>query len=226
MWHLDFSNTSLSFNRSIWSYHKVRVLRGALTRNRPIFMNLKKPGLVLDIGCGLKARSENLNLDYYWRPGLDICCDITKGLPLPDGYVGGIFTEHCIEHISFKDALAVFGDCLRVMQSGAFIRIIVPDFAIYAHAYEHGQTMPYANADAINGIYSPVMSVNRIFRDHGHQFIYDFDTLSAILGKVGFTEIKQRRFGQSANSRLLLDTPERAIESLYVEARKPLRPGS
>jgi len=27
--------------------------------------------------------------------------DITKGLPSKDNYVGGIYSEHCIEHISF-----------------------------------------------------------------------------------------------------------------------------
>jgi hypothetical protein len=45
---------------------------------------------------------KNINLDYHWRPGIDICCDITRGLPLPDTYVRGIFSEHCIEHISFE----------------------------------------------------------------------------------------------------------------------------
>ncbi|HEY4975441.1 MAG TPA: hypothetical protein VII41_17645, partial [Steroidobacteraceae bacterium] len=66
----------------------------------------------------------------------------------------------------------------------------------------------------------PMLSMNRIFRGHGHQFIYDFATLSAMLRHAGFVDIAKRRLGESHDQRLLLDSPERAVESLYVEARK------
>ena len=71
-------------------------------------MNRKSTGLILDVGCGPNANTQNINLDYEWRPGIDVCCDITKGLPFQNGYVAGVFTEHCIEHIRFDDALVVF----------------------------------------------------------------------------------------------------------------------
>jgi predicted SAM-dependent methyltransferase len=196
-----------------------------LIRGRRAFMRLKSPGLVLDVGCGPNARPANLNLDFQWRPGVDICCDITRALPLEDGYVAGVFTEHCLEHISFKAALAVLGEFHRVMQPGAYARIIIPDFEVYLDQYirfrNTGQaSMPYAGEDPIAGIYTPMLSINRIFRGHGHQFIYDFATLCAMLGQAGFIDIERRRFGDSRDQRLLLDSPERAIESLYVEARK------
>lgn len=77
--------------------------------------------------------------------------------------------------------------------------------------------MPYAADDAIDGLYSPAISVNRIFRAHGHQFMYDSETLSAMLSKVGFTEIAKRCFGNSNDASLILDSPDREIEG-----RKPL----
>jgi predicted SAM-dependent methyltransferase len=188
-------------------------------------MCLKSPGLVLDVGCGPNPRPVNLNLDFQWRPGVNICCDITRALPLDDGYVGGVFSEHCLEHIPFKAALAVLAEFHRVMQPGAYARIIVPDFELYVDQYirfrNTGQaSMPYADDDPIGGIYTPMLSINRIFRGHGHQFIYDFATFSAMLSQAGFIDIGRRRFGDSRDQRLLLDSPDRAIESLYVEARK------
>jgi hypothetical protein len=65
------------------------------------------------------------------------------------------------------------------------------------------------------------MSVNRIFREHGHQFIYDFSTMAAMLEKTGFVGVRKARFGDGANPSLILDTPGRVVESLYVEAQKP-----
>lgn len=218
--YLDVSNTSVSFRRSLWSYTKVRRLRSALIRNRRIFMNLKSDGAYLDIGCGPNIRSENINLDYAWQPGIDICCDITRGLPLPDNYVAGIFSEHCIEHISLERALGVFREMHRVLRQGGRVRIVVPDLQIYLSKYELKQSMPYASEDAIEGIYTPAMSINRIMRAHGHQFIYDYETLRMMLYARGFVEINKREFGDSADRALLLDTPERAIKSLYIEASK------
>jgi predicted SAM-dependent methyltransferase len=224
---LDFSHTKISLSRSIWSYGKVQSLISALIRGRKMFMNFKTEGLILDLGCGPNSNPKNINLDYEWRPGIDICCDITKGLPLKDNYVGGIYTEHCVEHISFDAALFVFREFYRVLKPGAYVRIIVPDFEIYVDHYnlfrKTGElSMPYGRDDMRkDGIYSPVMSVNRIFRAHGHQFIYDFPTMAAMLEKVGLVEVKKARFGDGVNRSLILDTPTRAIESMYVEARKP-----
>ena len=58
-------------------------------------------------------------------------------------------------------------------------------------------------------------------RDHGHRFIYDFTTMKVIWERTGFTDVAKRKFGEGANPKLLLDTPERAVESLYVEKQKP-----
>jgi len=222
---LDFSLTHISLGRSIWSYSKVQYLVSSLIRNRRAFMNFKTKGLYLDVGCGPNTLPSKINLDYNWHPGIDICCDITRGLPLDDCYVFGIYTEHCIEHIPFEATLFVLREFYRVMISGAYTRIVVPDFQIYVDKYNEFRktgemSMPYASEDAIHDIYSPAMSVNRIFRAHGHQFIYDFETLAAMLSKVGFVEITKRTFGEGSDSKLIFDTPTRSIESLYVEARK------
>jgi len=62
--------------------------------------------------------------------------------------------------------------------------------------------------------------INGIFRNHGHLFIYDFNTISIILKEIGYKDIKKEKFNSGRDNYLLQDTKERELESLYVEASK------
>lgn len=181
----------------------------------------------LDVGCGPNTHDDFINLDYSWRPGIDICWDITRGLPLPDKTVRGIFTEHCLEHLPFQTTDYVLAEFRRVLKPGGRVRIVVPDGELYLTRYtdivrNHSKAqLPYADTDEYSGIYSPIMSVNRIFRAHGHLFIYDFDTLRQMLEKNGFVKVRREGCKTGSDSRLLIDTEARSIESLYLEAVTP-----
>jgi hypothetical protein len=110
------------------------------------------------------------------------------------------------------------------MTSG-YVRLVVPDFEIYADAYTrfrqgHVSIMPYGEQDAKARLYSPVMSVNRIFYSHGHKFIYDAPLLSAALLDAGFNNPKPCSFRTGSDPDLILDSWGREVESLYIEAQK------
>ena len=60
--------------------------------------------------------------------------------------------------------------------------------------------------------------LNRIFHEHGHLFIWDFETLAAALLKSDFHDVTKTAFGEGRDDRLLIDTRYREVESLYVEA--------
>jgi len=216
---IDFSNTKLSLSRSITSYAKVRALIGHVVRGRTIFMKLKTSGLVLDVGCGPNNAGQKINLDYSWHPGIDVCCDITRGLPfLPDNYAGGIFTEHCLEHIPFGAMRVVLREFYRVLQPGGSLRIVVPDLGIYIEKYVNKRPMPYEEGDRGAGVYSPAVSINRIMHSHGHQFIYDFETMKLLLEQSNFVQIQKLKCGEGRVA--YLDTSSRQVESLYIEAVK------
>jgi hypothetical protein len=48
--------------------------------------------------------------------------------------------------------------------------------------------------------------------------MYDFDLLRNMLFRVGFAHVRHEGFSRGADPKLLIDTPARAVESLYVEA--------
>ena len=104
------------------------------------------------------------------------------------------------------------------------MRIVVPSLEIFARNYVQAisggpDNMP--SKPTINGDYTPAISVNDIFNNWGHRFIYDFDMLKLMLGKSGFTDISRCQYLEGSDPKLLIDTDFRAVESLYVEARKP-----
>lgn len=195
-----------------------------LTRNNIIFANRKSPGCYLDVGCDVNTDPDFCCLDYQWQPGIDVCWDVTRGLPFDTGYIGGIYTEHMLEHIDFANGCALLKEFRRVLRPGGTARIIVPDGELYLSEYAkhlNGQktAMPYAAEDAANfAISTPIVSINRAFREAGHQFIWDYETLRQALLMAGFTTVTHQSFGKGADPKLLRDMQARAYESLYVEA--------
>jgi predicted SAM-dependent methyltransferase len=216
----DFSQTKIRLGRPLSSYAKIQMTIAWALRNRKVFATLPKHGAYIDIGCGPNRADAFYSIDYCWRPGLDLCWDVTRGLPFAAEFVRGIFTEHCVEHITYNDFVNLAREFHRVLLPGGTARIIVPDGELYVRQYLEGGPIPYGQDDMVSGIYTPFMSVNRIFYEHGHRFIYDFETLHAILTRIGFRNVERSAFRQGRDPRLLIDAENRAIESLYVEATK------
>jgi predicted SAM-dependent methyltransferase len=210
--------------KHIFSYTKVQIFIGNLIRTKSFFIN---PKLILgkeylEVGCGPYPNKDNfINLDYEWRPGVDVCWDIVKKpYPFADNSFKGIYTEHCLEHIGLKDLEHNLKEFHRMLKSGGRLRIIVPDGELYCRLY----------VDQMNGLavelpyqkqyISPMARINGLFRNHGHIFIHDFQTLKILLESCGFDDVKQCNFRDGVDLILLKDSEYRRAESLFLEAVK------
>jgi predicted SAM-dependent methyltransferase len=228
---MDFTKTSIRMDRKITSYSKIQNLVTRIMRNRSF--QATRPDVqaarYLDLGCGPNGHAGFVNADFNWLPGVNLCWDITRRLPFEDHRFEGVFTEHCLEHLPVKTAESVLRECKRLMRPGSTIRIVVPDAELYLTVYVrrlNGEDVafPYDGQIQYEGITSPVLDVNRIFYQdrespYGHWFIYDFAFLRQLLERVGFSDITRCAFGVGRNADLVADTPSRAVESLYAEAR-------
>ncbi len=120
----------------------------------------------------------------------------------------------------------VLEECQRVLKPGGTLRLVLPDAELYLTAYSEivrggsQLALPYAEGDGVDGLYSPILSVNRIFRAHGHRMMYDFDLIEKLLERKGFVEVRREAFQTGRDPRLLVDSKLRAIESFYAEASK------
>jgi predicted SAM-dependent methyltransferase len=222
---------TISLRRPLTSYAKVQTLIGRLIRNRRFQLDRPRVrgGTHLDIGCGLNSHPELINLDYLWHPGVDVCWDITRGLPFADASLRGVFSEHCLEHFPLPTARTLLKEIRRVLAPDGTARIIVPDGELYLRTYvqqlggDNSRTFPYQKEEQARDLWSPMVSVNRIFYQDreslfGHRTIFDFQLLALLLREAGFTRVARRDYQAGTDARLLVDTAARQVESLYVEA--------
>lgn len=210
--------------RAFTSYTKVQIFIGAFVRGRTCFISPEtfKHLDYLDVGCGPFVNQKVfVNLDWEWRPGVQVCWDIVKrAYPFPENRFRGIYTEHCLEHIGLDDLKKNLAEFYRLLKPGGRVRIVVPDGELYFDLYQkqkQGESvkMPYQEFYV-----SPMARINGLFRNHGHQFIHDFETFRILLAEAGFKDIVKCSFMQGVEPILLKDSEYRRNESLYVEACK------
>jgi predicted SAM-dependent methyltransferase len=231
--NVTLTGPKISWSRPLTSYAKVQHCVGHLVRNRTF--QLRKERIrnlrYVDIGCGRNVHKDFINIDYLWHPEVDVCWDVKQGIPFPKSSMKGVFVEHCLEHFSLPVAFAVLKECWRVLAPGGLLRIIVPDAELYLELYHkqrHGDEnalFPFQESESFNDMFSPIMSVNRVFyqdRDSpsGHRFMYDFQLLKLLLHRLGFASARKVNFREGRDPILLIDSESRRSESLYVEAEK------
>lgn len=188
--------------------------------------------LRLNIGCGPCGKSGWTNTDIDPFPGVNCIYDCRKSLPFPDNSARCIFTEHFVEHLDYCEEIPHFlSECHRVLETGGVIRIIVPDAEKYLQGYCHGGWEELAKIRPLGpgrrdvhfgSLYNTKMElVNVVFRQYfEHKFAWDYETMEFVLRLCRFSTVYRKEFGQSIQEGLAIDMPERASESLYVEAVK------
>jgi len=220
-----------SWNRPITSYTKFHQLYNKFVT--PVILN--KRGFVSDklitgkeylqVGCGYNIYPEFINTDIEWKPGVipwDISVIKQNPYPMKDSSLKGIYTEHCLEHIPFQSTWDNLREFYRMLKPGGTLRIAVPDGELFIDLYNRYRAGEKVNIPKPDDRPepTPMMSINRIARSHGHQYMYDFETFKHMLAEVGFKDIKKETFRHGRDEKLLVDSELRRDESLYVEATK------
>jgi predicted SAM-dependent methyltransferase len=179
---------------------------------------------LLNLGCGPHIYAGWVNADDYapkrrlreceFKP--DWTLDITRSWCCVDNYWDGIFTQHVIEHVRYSDAVRLLKECFRTLKPGASIRICVPDLATYVRYYrkeiDDDRFFPFPHR---------TLALSFLTQMHVHRSVWDADLLVQVLMELGFKEAAAVPFGIGSDPRLIKDDPDKAPESLYVEARKP-----
>jgi predicted SAM-dependent methyltransferase len=178
-------------------------------------------------GCGDRLQPGWLNIDAFERAGLDLRWDMRDPLPCEPGVAELVYCEHVLEHLEREDADAWLQEINRLLAPGGRLRLGVPDAGAYLRAYAEGRREFFAQlrhlGGAVRSLETPMEAINQMFRMGGHhRYAWDFETLARALTRVGFVSVLQWPAGQASLPELCLDDPAHAIETLYVEAQKPL----
>jgi len=204
-------------------YLIVRGMANAFLRRNPLqkFSYRVQTLDYLNVGCNKKVFPHMINIDYSWFPGIDLTADIRRRLPISDKRLRGIYCEHVLEHLPFDTVPFCLSEWRRVLRPGGVVRVIVPDAELYLQTYcriGSGEDVRFPYHEPAK---TPMMHVNRTFRSDGHQYAYDFETLARLLGEAHFEDITRCEHRRGRDEHLLLDSDERRVESLRVEAVVP-----
>ncbi|MCH8904489.1 MAG: methyltransferase domain-containing protein [Bacteroidetes bacterium] len=192
--------------------------------------------LMLQIGSQRQTHDAWLNTDLIPKSAEIIFLDAIDPFPIADETFDYIFTEHMIEHISYKDGEKMIAECYRILKTGGKIRISTPNLAFLAGLYNDDLTdiqREYlaSNMERFFDTDTPVersLIVNNFFYSFGHRFIYDKATLKILLEKAGFQEVKFCNIGESEDSALQnlerhgeeIGESFNLLESMVLEAQK------
>jgi len=87
--------------------------------------------LRIDIGCGSNKEAGYLGIDRIAGPNVDIVCDISQGIPLPDNTAEFVMASRVLPYID--DLSAVMSEIHRISTHKAIVCILAP----YAHSFVH-----------------------------------------------------------------------------------------
>jgi predicted SAM-dependent methyltransferase len=170
---------------------------------------IKDPGVIraylkanpvrrLQLGAGGSHPAGWLNTDIEPSDN-QVYLNATGRYPFPDGSFQYIFAEHIIEHVAWKDGLAMLQQCYRVLATGGKIRIVTPNLAKFIQLLTDrpDDLQPRFIAAKLKIHGWPVTPVSEAYifneemRNWGHRFLYDSATLRKTFKLPGFNQVTE-----------------------------------
>jgi len=157
----------------------------------------------LQIGGGWRRLDGWLNTDIELIPDV-MRMDATEPFPFQDKTFQYIYTEHMIEHLPYQKGTRMLRECYRVLRDGGMIRVITPDLAAIVGLYrcelsfdQQEYLQWFCHTFVQEAPRDPVSAINAMFRQWGHQFIYDEKTLTDSMRVAGFRSVNRCALGES-----------------------------
>lgn len=188
-------------------------------------------GLVkLNIGCFLdqfyygweNIDSQDLNQFAQQNGYVFRQYDVRHGIQKPDNSVDLILASHFIEHLSKDEGDAFLHECHRVLKPDGILRLVIPDSKLLVKKYLDGTIMDFKHVNI--GVEKASDSAEALFHllISGHQTMYDFDSLSSKIKRIGGPwKIKCIKPFESQSEAIKKQTvPNYPTLSLYLEATK------
>lgn len=178
-------------------------------------------GLKLNLGSGSTLKLGWLNIDLFEPDALQL--DLREDFPFPSESVSTIYSEHFLEHLEYPEAVRFLQESWRVLVPGGGISLVVPDTPYQLRAYLQPDEAYISKRRAVLSARqfqdgAPLMHILNydLRQERNHKYSYDLETLADTLTNAGFVKIERRSYDPQ------LDSDTHRMESLYVDARKPI----
>jgi len=137
--------------------------------------------------------------------------DITKGLPIPLKSCSQVYASHVIEHLPFCSAKLALLNTLKILEPGGRFRLVVPDLSFYINKYISSNQANAAISFSIETGMGTQAWPNLFTRMRGdsHHVMYDCKALIYLLESIGFSSVREAKYGDSAFDFSAVEDPNR-----------------
>ncbi|MGH9727131.1 MAG: class I SAM-dependent methyltransferase [Candidatus Acidiferrales bacterium] len=144
-----------------------------------------------------------------WKSNIFIH-DVRKPLPFPSDSAEVVYSSHLLEHLYSEECKNLIRECFRVLATGGILRVVVPDLAAIVREYMGEEQIGESSnnigalqpADRFNQrllMRSPgPPDGNFLYRlytaiadFHQHKWMYDANSLRALLESAGFRDVDE-----------------------------------
>lgn len=183
-----------------------RIARWSANRDARIEAYLSSHGpRALQLGAGRYGLPGWLNTDLRPRDSSAVYLDVTSPFPLADRSLDYVYSEHLIEHLTYKQGLFMLRETRRVLRAGGRIRIATPNLTNLIALFGGVETdlqeryVRYMIDRRYQGSVPcrDVFVLNGFFYGWGHRFVYDAEALRSALEQAGFVTLRQYPPGES-----------------------------
>lgn len=170
----------------------------------------------LHLGCGPHLLEGWVNVNPG-QPGAAEW-DLRYPLPVPDGTIDFIYSQHFIEHLTRDEGIRHLRDCYRVLRIGGVLRMSTPNLRYIAETYLAGNVKEWLTEPHFWNPQTPAQMINDALRLWGHQFVYDHPEMELVLREAGFATIapaacKQSRHPELRNLEIRPDHNDLIVEA-------------
>ena len=104
-------------------------------------MNTTTQPKLVYVGCGHHRMDGFLHIEkniYKNKAGLpEILADITVKIPLADNSIDFVFSRNTMEHLTYREFFNHLLECRRMLKTGGYIRMVVPNFDMWIKEYQN-----------------------------------------------------------------------------------------
>jgi MoaA/NifB/PqqE/SkfB family radical SAM enzyme/predicted SAM-dependent methyltransferase len=216
-----------------WQYKKPLILPSptrvddALPDKRHFDPGTVPAGLKVNLCSGVQRLPGYLNVDLE---GGDVNVDLEKSLlPLDDHSVDTLVCMSAINYFTFERARELTADMYRVLRPGGIVRVGVQDLTLLTYMYlardekfwfqkgaDGNDRFPGKTfGEKLNGFFFGFPTAG----DKRCKFVYDAETLTALLHDAGFEKVTQKGYRESDISGIE-DIDNRPDQMFFLEAVK------
>jgi SAM-dependent methyltransferase len=174
----------------------------------------------LNWGCGPLTPFGWINSDIEAGPGIDVVADIRNGLPFPDNHFDYIVSIHVLPELSYRELDPALHELRRVLKPNGVLRLSLPDMDLAINAYRSKDVDYFLIGDDEVKSLAGKMIVQLLWYGRSRS-MYTWEFTKELLERTGYREVTRSAHEKSSSGLPgITELDNRALESLFVEARK------